>query len=62
MLQYKVLEMGLNSEIGNIQMAQTELEKIKSGYNEVEQHVQEQQNQISETMASIATAVTINDH
>ncbi len=30
MLQYKVLEMGLNSEINNIQITQSELEKIKT--------------------------------
>ena len=34
MLQYKVLEMGLSSEISHIQDAQTELEKIKDGFEE----------------------------
>ena len=34
MLQYKVLSMGLSSEISHIEEAQTELEKIKKGYDE----------------------------
>ena len=36
MLQYKVLEMGVSSEIGNIQKAQLELEMLKAEFKEVE--------------------------
>ena len=36
MLQYKVLEIGLSSEITHIQDAQNELEKIKTEYDENE--------------------------
>ena len=35
MLQYKVLEVGLSTEISHIQEAQTELEKIKGEFDDV---------------------------
>ncbi len=37
MLQYKVLEMGVGSEIANIQKAQLELEMLKAEFKEEEE-------------------------
>ncbi|TNV75533.1 hypothetical protein FGO68_gene5389 [Halteria grandinella] len=54
MLQYKVMEMGLNSEIGHIQDAQSELEKIKKEYDEDEQLEAEPKGEEKQDEAPIA--------